>query len=109
MAEDTETKAGGLDEAGRLMRFEANRKSILVAYLLWFFLGGLGVHRFYLGRTTSALVLLGLTVAGVIFSVVAIGALILIVPAIWMLVDLFLIPGMTRDKNNTLIAEIERG
>ncbi len=109
MAEGMEAKAGGLDEAGRLMRFEANRKSILVAYLLWFFLGGLGVHRFYLGRTTSALVLLGLTVAGVILSVVAIGAVILIVPAIWMLVDLFLIPGMTRDKNNALIAEIERG
>jgi len=109
MAEDTETKAGGLDEAGRLMRFEANRKSILVAYLLWFFLGYFGVHRFYLGRTTSALVLLGLTIAGAVLSVVAIGAVILIVPAIWILVDLFLIPGMTRDKNNELIAEIERG
>src|SRR5215470_19882067 len=26
------------------------RKSGLIAYLLWFFLGGLGMHNFYLGR-----------------------------------------------------------
>lgn len=107
MAEGTEAKAGGLDEAGRLMRFEANRKSVLVAYLLWFFLGYFGVHRFYLGRTTSALALLGLTVVGVVLSVVAIGAVILLVPAVWLLVDLFLIPGMTSAKNNEIIAAIE--
>jgi len=28
----------------------AARKSGLVAYLLWFFVGGLGMHNFYLGR-----------------------------------------------------------
>jgi hypothetical protein len=28
----------------------AARKSGLVAYLLWFFLGGFGMHNFYLGR-----------------------------------------------------------
>lgn len=27
------------------------RKSILVTYLLWFFLGLLGIHKFYLGKT----------------------------------------------------------
>lgn len=30
-------------------------KNILVAYLLWWFLGGLGVHRFYLDRPKSGL------------------------------------------------------
>lgn len=45
---------GRLDEAGRMMRFEADRKSQLVAYLLWFFLGFFGAHRFYLGHTLRA-------------------------------------------------------
>jgi len=31
-------------------------KSIIVGYLLWFFLGVLGVHRFYTGRWVTGLV-----------------------------------------------------
>lgn len=30
-------------------------KSILVGYLLWFFLGAFGVHRFYTGRWVTGL------------------------------------------------------
>ncbi len=29
---------------------DRTRRSLLVAYLLWFFVGLLGIHRFYLGR-----------------------------------------------------------
>lgn len=29
---------------------DRTRRSLLVAYLLWFFVGVLGIHRFYLGR-----------------------------------------------------------
>ena len=39
--------------AATMMRYDANKKSIGVSYLLWFFLGGLGAHRFYNGRTGS--------------------------------------------------------
>ena len=31
-------------------------RSLLVAYLLWFFLGILGIHRFYLGRPVSGVI-----------------------------------------------------
>ena len=31
-------------------------KSLLVGYLLWFFLGVLGVHRFYTGRWITGLI-----------------------------------------------------
>ncbi|MEQ8398810.1 TM2 domain-containing protein [Thalassobaculum sp.] len=108
MAESGGTNGGRMDEAGRLMRFEANRKSTLIAYLLWFFLGYFGVHRFYLGYVTSGLILLALWVIGTVLSIVYIGLVILAVPAIWWVVDLFLIPGLARDKNNQIIAEIER-
>ena len=40
-------------ETRKLMQFEANKKSVGVAYLLWAFFGGFGAHRFYLGRSGS--------------------------------------------------------
>ena len=44
------------DPAGTelMMRYDANKKSVLLAYLIWFFLGLFGVHRFYLGRVSRA-------------------------------------------------------
>jgi len=33
----------------------AQQKSVGIAYLLWFFLGVLGGHQFYLGRTGRAI------------------------------------------------------
>ncbi len=99
----------GMDEAGRLMRFEANKKSVLVAYLLWFFLGWLGIHRFYLGYVVSGLILLACWAVGSLLSVIYVGFVILAIPAIWWVIDLFLIPGMARERNNQIIVEIERG
>jgi len=58
-------------------------KSIAVAYVLWFFLGILGVHRFYLGRITSGVVYL--LTAGVF--------------GIGWLVDICLIPAMVEEAN----------
>ena len=40
------------------MAFESGKKSSGICYLLWFFLGGFGAHRFYLGRTGSAIAML---------------------------------------------------
>jgi len=34
----------------------APRKSLLVGYLLWFFLGWFGIHRFYTGRWISGVI-----------------------------------------------------
>jgi TM2 domain-containing membrane protein YozV len=99
----------GPGEAGRIMRFEAARKSVLVAYLLWFFLGWLGLHRFYLGYMLSGVLMLVLWVVGTVLSVVLIGYVILVVPVLWWAVDALLITGMARASNNEIIAEIERG
>ena len=32
------------------------RRSLILAYLLWFFLGIFGIHRFYLGRPISGVI-----------------------------------------------------
>lgn len=34
------------------------KKSLLVAYVLWFFFGLLGIHKFYLGKTTWGVIYL---------------------------------------------------
>lgn len=71
-------------------------KSTGLAYVLWFFLGGLGMHRFYLGRPLSGLILLLMVPAG-IFMMLAqnhFGAFLVIIGVLWLIVDAFLIPGM---------------
>ncbi|MCX5515313.1 TM2 domain-containing protein [Kaistia algarum] len=61
---------------------------VAVAYLFWFFLGWVSAHRFYLGRTTSA--------------ILQILSYFIIIGFIWWLIDLFLIPGMVRDRQQAL-------
>jgi len=92
-----------MSEARKMMQFEANKKSTGIAYLLWFFLGMLGVHRFYLGRSGSGAVILVLSIASFFLSFVGIGIFLFVIPAIWVLIDVFLIPGMAREYNNQLI------
>lgn len=78
------------------MLFEANRKSVAATYLLWFFVGMFGAHRFYAGSKKTGLIQLAL-----LFSII--GWLVLIP---WLFLDLFLIPGMVRDTNMELIEEL---
>ena len=63
-----------------------NQKSSGTTWLLWFFTSFLGGHRFYLGRTGSAVGML-LTFGGL---------------GIWSFIDLFLINGMIKDSNEKI-------
>jgi TM2 domain-containing membrane protein YozV len=90
-------QSGGLSNDARvLMLYEANKKTALVAYLLWFFLGLFGAHNFYLGRT-------GVAVTQLILSLILVG---MIITVFWVLVDAFLIPGWVRRQNNLLAAQL---
>lgn len=106
----TPTNAGTLArrDAQAMMRYDANKRSAGVAYLLLFVLGGFGAHRFYLKRTKSAFAMLAVVAVSVALLWVGIGYLGAVVLCTWELVDLFLIPGMTRDYNNKLIANLEK-
>lgn len=75
-------------------------KSTGAAYLLWFFLGGFGGHRFYLGRTGSAVAMLLLTLIGAVTLIVGVGIVILLGTGVWILVDAFLIPGMVQQQKD---------
>lgn len=96
-------------EAMMMMQYDANKKSALVAYVLWFFLGWLGIHRFYLGQTMSGVVMLLITALSWVLSLIFIGHLGFLLVGIWLFVDIFLIPGMTRRYNNGLIASLRGG
>ena len=89
-----------------MMMYDANKKSMGVAYLLAIFLGGLGIHRFYLGSTTLAVVQLVLTIAGFALTLAIVGWFMLAAVGIWVIVDLFLIPGLVNQHNNQLIKKL---
>ena len=72
--------------------YNRERKDPTVAFLLSFFLGGLGVDRFYLGHIGLGIGKL-LTLGGV---------------GIWAIVDWFLIRGATRAHNAAAISDIRR-
>ncbi|MBB4041237.1 TM2 domain-containing membrane protein YozV [Microvirga flocculans] len=62
--------------------------SIVVAYLFWFFLGIFSAHRFYLGRPGTA--------------ILQILSFFVLIGFVWLFIDLFLIPGMVRSKQQEL-------
>lgn len=79
-----------------------------VAYILWLFLGGLGAHRFYIGRPGSGLAILALMVLGVTLTPSPVGSLFLVIGVIWVIVDLFLIPGMIQAQNDEIRENLQR-
>lgn len=62
--------------------------NIVVAYLFWFFLWFVSAHRFYLGRPVSA--------------ILQILSYFILIGFVWLLIDIFLIPGMIREKQNEI-------
>jgi len=72
-------------------------KSRVTAMLLAFFLGGLGIHRFYLGHSGSGVAMLLLTVLTCGYGGIITG--------IWALVDLIMIgTGSLREANGRALA-----
>lgn len=71
-------------------------KSMLVAYVLWYFLGMLGGHRFYIGKTGSA-------IAQLVLTITVVG---MVVTGVWWIVDAFLLHSYVRDKNQEVETEI---
>ena len=111
MSDSNNQTGGGLsNDAKAMMAFESGKKSTGISYLLWIFLGGFGAHRFYLGRTGSAIAMLVIYILSFILLFAAGGGLLgFIVIGIWWIVDAFLIPGIVRDNNQALQQRIEDG
>jgi hypothetical protein len=81
------------------------KKSKTVAALLCFFLGMLGVHRFYLGHTNIGIIQLVLTIVGSFTLLFIIGFFLLWGNAIWIFIEFILILiGKIKDSNGNSLS-----
>ena len=101
----------------------SSKKSMWTAYVLWYFVGGLGAHNFYLGRPgLAALQIAGLpfmfcmlltakfvvgweTIAGQIICFIGYAGIGLVILSL--LVDAFMIPSRIRAHSDRLRARLE--
>jgi TM2 domain-containing membrane protein YozV len=76
-------------------------KSMGTAYLLWFFLGGVAAHRFYLGFPVSAAVQMALMPLAYAFMAAGsgFGIVLFFAGGLWVLGDAIMIPGLHRQAN----------
>ena len=89
-------------------QYDIEKKSLIVAYVLWLFLGYVGAHRFYLGRPLSGFIMLALSAVTLLLSVVSFGLLgfLWLVVGLWWLVDALLIPGIVAGRNSRIADQI---
>lgn len=74
-------------------------KNIVIAYLLWWFLGWVGLHRFYLGKTKTGLMMLGLSVIGFATAIFFIGFVFLGIWGIWWMLDAYYVQKYVAEFN----------
>lgn len=79
--------------------YAPQQRNIVIAYVLWFFLGQLGIHRFYCGKTASGIFQVILAVIGWATVAIFIGYLFLFILGFWLFIDIFLIPSMCKHPN----------
>ena len=81
-----------------------SQKSRLVLLLLTLFLGEFGAHRFYAGKTGTAIVMLILAILGYATMIIIVGFAFLTAVGIWNIIDLIMvITGSFKDKEGKLI------
>lgn len=81
-------------------------KSKMAAGLLAIFLGTFGIHNFYLGYTSKAILQLVLTIVGIVLCCIFIGVFLILGVWIWTLVEgiMILTGKIDRDANGNLLA-----
>jgi len=84
------------------IKMNVEGKNIVIAYLLWWFLGWAGVHRFYLGRVKSGIMQLLLFVLGWVTAVFVIGYVFILVWFIWWALDAYFTYRIVAKENKKL-------
>ncbi|HEV7344073.1 MAG TPA: TM2 domain-containing protein [Devosia sp.] len=85
-------------------QYDIEKKSLIVSYVLWFFLGYVGAHRFYLGKPLSGVIMLALSGIILLLTFVTVGVLsfLWVIVGLWWLIDALLIPGMAAGRNSRI-------
>jgi len=94
------------------MELIKQRRNIWIAYLLWFFLGVLGIHQFYIGYSGSKLHWGGIHIISLILGPILIGSgatgamligsLLLCAVGIKLIYDMFTIPTQVKKANEII-------
>ncbi len=81
-------------------------KTKATAAILAFFLGTLGIHRFYAGKIGTGIVQLILTIIGYATLLFVVGYFLIVAVGLWVLIDFIMIlMGKFKDKNGLLITK----
>lgn len=90
--------------------YRGSYKSLWLAYILLLLASGLGLHRFYLGYRRTAAMQLGLFALMMVlaFSGFGPGNYVFFLLLAWVVVDLVLLPWLTRWRNEAIATELTR-
>jgi len=88
-----------MHENSTTLSIQIEGKNMVIAYVLWWFLGWAGIHRFYLGKTRSGAMQLGLFILGWATVVVFVGFLFLGILGIWWLLDAYYVQKYVNEYN----------
>ncbi|MEY3233397.1 MAG: hypothetical protein RL230_668 [Pseudomonadota bacterium] len=80
------------------LRTDREAKDPFPAYVLWFFLGWLGAHRFFIGETKTGLAMLILSLSMVGFPITF----------VWWLTDAIRLGGLLQEKRDLVSDRIAR-
>lgn len=80
-----------------------NGYDINAAYLLWYCVGYLGIHNFYLKRASMGIIIAILFIAGLATIPIKFGVIPLSIVAILLIIDFVRLPVLVKDKNMELI------
>lgn len=90
-----------------LERIKAQQQNVVLAYILWWFLGMFGAHRFYTGQSKGWLYIV-LFIVGIITLFIAVGYFIFIGMGIWWLIDGFNLHKVVKLQNLEVLNNYEK-
>lgn len=97
------------------MRYEAEKKSVGVAYFLWLIFGTLGGPRYYFGHLNSAGTMSGIAIISLYLMLIGgenrttlvLGLFGWVVIGVWTLIDAIQIPGWAKEFNSELLLRLK--
>jgi len=92
-----------------MIRFEGQKKSAGLAFVLCWLLGNFGAHRFYLKKPHAVTKLVIMLVSIPCVFLFCIGYIGILAMTIWSIVDLFSISGWVKEYNTALLTKIQSG
>lgn len=96
-----------ITDATVMMAFQVRKKETLVAFMLWWFLGMFGGHRFYLNRSGSGAAMLVTAIVSIPLCYICVGFISLFALAIWWIVDAFCLADWVQQYNQEVMNQIE--